>query len=48
MNNKTIQLAVIACLAVSMQACSIPLLNLKKADTKLPEQFANRQASEEN
>ena len=48
MNNKTIQLAVIACLAVSMQACSIPLLNLKKADTKLPEQFANRPASEEN
>ncbi|PPC82010.1 MAG: RND transporter [Methylotenera sp.] len=44
MTNKPmyIRLAVAGALALSMQACSIPLLTTKKADTKLPAQFNNQ------
>ncbi len=44
MTNKPmyIRLAVAGALALSMQACSIPLLTTKKADAKLPEQFNNQ------
>ncbi|WP_036301236.1 TolC family protein [Methylotenera sp. L2L1] len=43
-----IRLAVISALALMMQACSIPLLTTKKADTQLPEHFNNRAQAAEN
>lgn len=36
-----IRLTVIAALALTMQACAIPLLTTKKADTRLPASFEN-------
>ena len=43
-----IRLAVISALALMVQACSIPLLTTKKADTQLPESFNNRTQDAEN
>lgn len=43
-----IRLIVVGALALSIQACSIPLLMTKKADPKLPEQFKNQTQGSEN
>jgi len=43
-----IRLTVIGALALMMQACSIPLLTTKKADTQLPDHFNNRAQEAEN
>lgn len=49
MNKQTyIRLAVMGALALMMQACSIPLLTTKKADTQLPEHFNNSAQDAEN
>jgi outer membrane protein, multidrug efflux system len=45
MNNNTMRFAVIASLALIMQACAIPTINTKKADTTLPEAYANADGS---
>ncbi len=43
-----IRLMAIGCLALLLQACSIPFLTTKKAETKLPESFNNRPQALEN
>lgn len=49
MNKHTcIRLAVISAIALMVQACSIPLLTTKKADTQLPDHFNNRAQEAEN
>jgi outer membrane protein, multidrug efflux system len=42
MRVKSTRLAVIASLALMMQACAIPMINTKQADTKLPETYAQQ------
>ena len=42
------QLIVISGFALLLQACSIPFLNTKKAETKLPDTFNNAPSETEN
>ena len=43
-NKPKVKIIAIACLALSLQACAIPLLNWKKADAPLPEKFEKSQS----
>ena len=46
--NKVIHAAVIACLALTLQACAIPQAMTKKADAPLPQAYAGRTQTETN